>query len=129
MASTMDLDITNLSDEEQDPQCLTIDDLEVSAPRIPSAPSAMLEQRKRMRSAAVPTDDAQVRTLLREMGEPITKFSERQPERRERLKFQVALKMGKVTMDGEKIVGKEGEDDSEVEEEGMEQEDDDEEVS
>lgn len=129
MASTMDLDITNLSDEEQDPQGLTIDDLEVSAPRIPSAPSAMLEQRKRMRSAAVPTDDAQVRTLLREMGEPITKFSERQPERRERLKFQVALKMGKVTMDGEKIVGKEGEDDSEVEEEGMEQEDDDEEVS
>lgn len=110
----VDVDPSSDQEEEEEEQTitggLTIDDLEVSAPRIQSAPSAMLEQRKRMRAAAVPTDDAQVRKMLREMAHPITLFSERQPERRERLKFQIALKMGRVTVDGEKIVGVDGED-------------------
>ncbi|GMK53675.1 hypothetical protein CspeluHIS016_0102610 [Cutaneotrichosporon spelunceum] len=46
-----------------------------------------LEQRKRMRSMAVPTDDSKVRERLRAYGEPITLFGEGPGDRRDRLKL------------------------------------------
>ncbi|PHH60096.1 hypothetical protein CDD81_2140 [Ophiocordyceps australis] len=51
--------------------------------------SAILGQFNRKRlaaSIAVPTDDGRVRAKLREMGEPVTLFGERPPERRDRLR-------------------------------------------
>jgi len=48
------------------------------------------EQRRLARSVNVPTDDAAVRAGLRELGEPITLFGERQYERRERLRVLYA---------------------------------------
>lgn len=45
----------------------------------------MLEQRKATRRVAVPTDDRIVRQRLRELGEPMTLFAEREPDRRARL--------------------------------------------
>jgi U4/U6 small nuclear ribonucleoprotein PRP4 len=46
-----------------------------------------LERKKRARTMAVPTDDARVKARLREIGEPITLFGERAPDRRDRLKY------------------------------------------
>ncbi|KAG8862149.1 hypothetical protein FRB96_002179 [Tulasnella sp. 330] len=56
-----------------------------------------LERKKRARSTAVPTDDNRVRARLREIGEPITLFGERAPDRRDRLKYvlsQIATARG-----------------------------------
>lgn len=39
----------------------------------------------------VPTDPAQVKKLLRRIGEPVTLFGEREPERRDRLKKLMAM--------------------------------------
>ncbi|KZW00055.1 WD40 repeat-like protein [Exidia glandulosa HHB12029] len=44
-----------------------------------------LERKKKARTMAVPTDDGRVRARLREIGEPITLFGERAPDRRDRL--------------------------------------------
>ncbi|KAG6334597.1 hypothetical protein ID866_4491 [Astraeus odoratus] len=44
-----------------------------------------LERKKKARNMAVPTDDNRVRARLRELGEPITLFGERQADRRDRL--------------------------------------------
>lgn len=44
-----------------------------------------LERKKKARSMAVPTDDNRVKARLRELGEPITLFGERQADRRDRL--------------------------------------------
>ncbi|KAF8315374.1 U4/U6 snRNP-specific spliceosomal protein [Clavulina sp. PMI_390] len=58
---------------------------------------AELERRKRTRTLAVPTDDGRVRARLREIGEPVTLFGERAPDRRERLKYvmsQIQLARG-----------------------------------
>ncbi|RDX48207.1 U4/U6 snRNP-specific spliceosomal protein [Lentinus brumalis] len=44
-----------------------------------------LERKKKARNLAVPTDDNKVKARLREMGEPITLFGERPPDRRDRL--------------------------------------------
>ena len=44
------------------------------------------ELKRRSRSIIVPTNDQQVRSLLRGLGEPITLFGERELERRERLR-------------------------------------------
>ncbi|KZV63562.1 U4/U6 snRNP-specific spliceosomal protein [Peniophora sp. CONT] len=46
-----------------------------------------LERKKKARALAVPTDDKLVRVKLRELGEPITLFGERNAERRERLTY------------------------------------------
>jgi U4/U6 small nuclear ribonucleoprotein PRP4 len=46
--------------------------------------------RRRARAMAVPTDDKAVRAALREHGEPITLFGEREMERRERLRAMLA---------------------------------------
>ncbi|KAG8928497.1 hypothetical protein FRC01_005858 [Tulasnella sp. 417] len=56
-----------------------------------------LERKKRARSMAVPTDDAKVKARLRELGEPITLFGERAPDRRDRLRYvlsQIAAARG-----------------------------------
>ncbi|KAL1943065.1 hypothetical protein VTO73DRAFT_4736 [Trametes versicolor] len=44
-----------------------------------------LERKKKARTLAVPTDDNKVKARLREIGEPITLFGERPPDRRDRL--------------------------------------------
>ena len=44
------------------------------------------ESRRRLRATHAPTDDAQVRAMLRRYEEPVTLFGERQAERRERLR-------------------------------------------
>ena len=46
-----------------------------------------LEQEKKARQLAVPTNDAHVRARLRELGEPICLFGEDAPERRQRLRL------------------------------------------
>lgn len=53
----------------------------------------MLDQRKSARRVAVPTDDRDVRLRLREYGEPMTLFAEREPDRRARL-LQVIMENG-----------------------------------
>lgn len=55
---------------------------------------AALDQRKKMRTAAVPTDDRKVRAQLRALGEPVTLFGERHVDRRERLKELVTKAAG-----------------------------------
>jgi len=51
-----------------------------------------VEMKRRAREMAVATDDSQVRAQLREMGQPITLFGEREGERRERLRLLLAEK-------------------------------------
>lgn len=48
------------------------------------------ENRRRQRALAVTTDDKEVRRQLREMGEPMTLFGEREMERRDRLRKHLA---------------------------------------
>ena len=54
-----------------------------------------LESRRRQRSVAVTTDDGEVRTQLRQLREPITKFGEGPGDRRDRLR-QILAKMDSV---------------------------------
>ncbi len=49
-----------------------------------------LEMKRKMKSLVVPTADAEVRALLRQLGEPVTLFGERQLERRDRLRALLA---------------------------------------
>lgn len=74
---------------------LAADDLETRNEPLAAAAGAragvsealdMLEARRLGRSLAIPTDDARVRQRLRALGEPITAFGERPPDRRERLR-------------------------------------------
>ena len=39
------------------------------------------EMRRKVRSTVVPTDDGKVRTLLRQLGEPVTLFGEKEVRR------------------------------------------------
>jgi hypothetical protein len=48
------------------------------------------ENRRRQRALAVTTDDREVRRQLREMGEPMTLFGEKEMERRDRLRKHLA---------------------------------------
>ncbi|KAI0731332.1 U4/U6 snRNP-specific spliceosomal protein [Earliella scabrosa] len=60
-----------------------------------------LERKKKARSLAVPTDDNKVKARLREIGEPITLFGERPPDRRDRLIYvlsQINAARGDDTM-------------------------------
>ncbi|CAD6911934.1 unnamed protein product [Tilletia controversa] len=51
---------------------------------------ASLDHKKAIRTVAVPTNDSHVRQRLREMGQPITLFGEREADRRHRLKVLIA---------------------------------------
>ncbi|KAL5001579.1 WD40-repeat-containing domain protein [Aspergillus recurvatus] len=51
-----------------------------------SAIISQFERKRRAAAMAVPTDDARVRTRLRELGEPITLFGEGPADRRDRLR-------------------------------------------
>ena len=51
---------------------------------------AAAQQRRRMAAMVVPTDDKDVRSWLRKLGEPVTLFGERAMERRERLRALMA---------------------------------------
>ena len=68
---------------------VTIEDLLSSRSNAYSATdaalSAQLDARKLARSLAVPTSDPKVRLRLRQLGEPVTCFGEREMDRRERL--------------------------------------------
>ncbi|KAG2441873.1 hypothetical protein HXX76_003480 [Chlamydomonas incerta] len=57
------------------------------------------ELRRKIRQVVVPTDDGKVRQLLRQLGEPVTLFGEREMERRERLKRIIAQRDGEVDLD------------------------------
>jgi U4/U6 small nuclear ribonucleoprotein PRP4 len=59
-------------------------------PRASGCNPALPQLRRRARALAVPTDDRAVRAALRERGEPITLFGEREMERRERLRALLA---------------------------------------
>ena len=48
------------------------------------------ENRRRQRALAVTTDDKEVRRQLRELGEPMTLFGEKEMERRDRLRKHLA---------------------------------------
>ncbi|KAK0543679.1 hypothetical protein OC846_006331 [Tilletia horrida] len=91
---------------------------------------ASLEQKKAIRTVAVPTNDAQVRQRLREMGQPITLFGEREADRRHRLKVLVTempvgadgagpMDLDRTTQHGEED-DSEGEEDEEFYTEGTE---------
>ncbi|KAI8471206.1 MAG: WD40-repeat-containing domain protein [Monoraphidium minutum] len=65
---------------------------------------AEFELRRKIRATLVPTDDAKVRDMLRQLGEPVTLFGEREMERRDRLKKIVAER--EVTgLDGAPVTG------------------------
>ncbi|EFJ41018.1 hypothetical protein VOLCADRAFT_84238 [Volvox carteri f. nagariensis] len=57
------------------------------------------ELRRKIRQVVVPTDDGKVRQLLRQLGEPVTLFGEREMERRERLKRIIAQRDGELDLD------------------------------
>ncbi|KXZ52453.1 hypothetical protein GPECTOR_9g497 [Gonium pectorale] len=57
------------------------------------------ELRRKIRQVVVPTDDGKVRLLLRQLGEPVTLFGEREMERRERLKRLIASRDGEVDLE------------------------------
>src|SRR6185369_1108692 len=47
---------------------------------------AEFERRKRARQMAIPTDELEVKLMLRQLGHPICLFGEDKPDRRERLR-------------------------------------------
>ncbi|PRW05847.1 U4 U6 small nuclear ribonucleo PRP4 [Chlorella sorokiniana] len=49
-----------------------------------------IELRRKMKATVVPTNDGDVRRMLRQLGEPITLFGEREMERRDRLRKLLA---------------------------------------
>ena len=51
---------------------------------------ADLDRKRQARQLALPTNDGQVRALLRDQGEPITLFGERPEDRRDRLRSLLA---------------------------------------
>ena len=51
---------------------------------------ADFESRRKARALSIPTDDGAVRKKLRELGEPMTLFGEKQMERRDRLRMLLA---------------------------------------
>ena len=76
---------------------VTIEDLLSSRSNAYSATdaalSAQLDARKLARSLAVPTSDPKVRLRLRQLGEPVTCFGEREMDRRERLRQLLAQRI------------------------------------
>ncbi|KNE60554.1 hypothetical protein AMAG_05933 [Allomyces macrogynus ATCC 38327] len=113
MADENTVDFENLMDIDQ-----IDDDEDVDMPeamrRAKAENAAILEtfeQRKKLRSIAVPTDDGKVRAKLRELGEPITLFGEGPAERRDRLRMLISQ------MEGVTITFDEDKDEDEEEEE------------
>ena len=95
-------ELSESAQAEQEKQAAILREMEVrTAPAIPAPPStarahsprpgcalahcASAQLRKRARGITIPTNDTLVRRRLRELGQPITLFGERQPGRRERL--------------------------------------------
>ncbi|EGN96776.1 hypothetical protein SERLA73DRAFT_93367 [Serpula lacrymans var. lacrymans S7.3] len=75
-----------------------------------------LERKKKARNMAVPTDDNRVKARLREIGEPITLFGERQADRRDRLIYvlsQINAARGDDAMQVEEESSEESEDEQE----------------
>lgn len=91
---------------------VTIEDLLSSRSNAYSATdaalSAQLDQRKLARSLAIPTSDPKVRLRLRELGEPITCFGEREMDRRERLRQILAKRLQQGQLSGAGTPGASG---------------------
>lgn len=83
---------------------VTIEDLLSSRSNVVSATdaalSAQLDARKLARNLAVPTSDPKVRLRLRQLGEPITCFGEREMDRRERLRQILARQISTQQQSG-----------------------------
>ncbi|PWN50027.1 WD40 repeat-like protein [Violaceomyces palustris] len=100
----MDLEL----DDDEEEKGMTIDELVASGPGPMSATnaaiSAQLDSKKFARSLAIPTSDPKVKLRLRELGEPIICFGEREMDRRERLRGILAKmleKAGELVGEGE----------------------------
>ncbi|KAF3928225.1 hypothetical protein AA313_de0207112 [Arthrobotrys entomopaga] len=63
------------------------------APEKASAIIQQFDKKKRAAAITVPTDDARVRSKLRELGEPITLFGEEKSDRRDRLRLLLAQQL------------------------------------
>ncbi len=75
---------------------VTIEDLVSSRSTYSAADAALsahIDARKIARNLAVPTSDPKVRLRLRELGEPVTCFGEREMDRRERLRQVLAHRL------------------------------------
>ncbi|KDN48451.1 RNA processing-related protein [Tilletiaria anomala UBC 951] len=81
-----------------------------------------LDERVAARSMAVPTNDKQVRLRLRELGEPITQFGEREVDRRERLRSVLTNIRMRAEEEGEDVGGDVVKSESEDSEEDQEEE-------
>ena len=96
----MDLDPPNTATTSG----VTIEDLLASRPNASSAAdaalSAQLDARRLARSLAIPTADPKVRLRLRELGEPVTCFGEREMDRRERLRQLLAQRIQQQGQNG-----------------------------
>lgn len=90
--------LANMSDrtDEATTSGVTIEDLLSSSSRTntdDAALNAQFEARKVARNLAIPTSDPKVRLKLRELGEPVTCFGEREMDRRERLRQILAQRL------------------------------------
>ena len=94
---SMDVDPPSCQNATATTSGVTIEDLLSSRSSTYSATdaaiSAQLDQGKLARNLAVPTSDPKVRLRLRELGEPITCFGEREMDRRERLRQLLAQRI------------------------------------
>lgn len=73
-----------------------------------SAFLAQLDRKRRAAALVIPTADPQVRTRLRELGEPITLFGEGPSERRDRLREFLTSQQEEVDSDGDLVIGDAG---------------------
>ncbi len=92
-----------------------------------AAISAQLDARKLARNLAIPTSDPKVRLRLRELGEPITCFGEREMDRRERLRQLLAKRMQEQCTDAAPTPGASGPQSQKSDSEGDSDEDEEEE--
>eukprot|EP00959_Pyramimonas_sp_CCMP1952_P320582 6708545-Pyramimonas_sp.AAC.2 len=77
----------NIHKQSADQETLELSAASTAAKERHEAILADFEARRRARALSIPTDDGEVRKKLRELGEPITLFGEKQMERRDRLRM------------------------------------------
>eukprot|EP00899_Mesostigma_viride_P015926 jgi/Mesvir1/24334/Mv11015-RA.1 len=98
-------------------ETMELDEEDAAAKEKQAALLREFQQKRRERDMAVPTADAQVRTRLRELGQPVTLFGEREMERRARLRKLLAEKQQADEEEGaSESSGEEGSDDEEEDE-------------
>eukprot|EP00242_Pyramimonas_sp_CCMP2087_P002515 CAMPEP_0198232380 /NCGR_PEP_ID=MMETSP1445-20131203/115701_1 /TAXON_ID=36898 /ORGANISM="Pyramimonas sp., Strain CCMP2087" /LENGTH=521 /DNA_ID=CAMNT_0043913051 /DNA_START=292 /DNA_END=1857 /DNA_ORIENTATION=- len=80
----------NIHKQSADQETLELSAASVAARERHEAILADFESRRKARALSIPTDDGAVRKKLRELGEPMTLFGEKQMERRDRLRMLLA---------------------------------------